>query len=226
MQRLVSSGCPLPRTTTPALHQYLYLLPFLPPSLAQSKGYTPHQTELHPTDYPSSLLATYSGSDASSIDSHLSMTSGLLTLLQSPPGTLWSFLASLILLSLLTYAVQRSAGQIGYALGWVYRRLQGDSAYEEGKKIPGFDNDESSAEQLEGDGGLDNDEYAADSDLGRALDYIVAVDDSPAARFQAGALRARSIQAREEGENDHRRWGYKTGAETETGEQQKRKQRW
>lgn len=152
------------------------------------------------------------------------MTSGLLTLLQSPPGTLWGFLASLILLSLLTYATQRSAGQISYALGWIHRRLQGDSAYEEGKKIPGFDNDESSAEQLEGGGGLDDDEYAADSDLGRALDYIVAVDDSPSAKFHAGALRARSMLTRGEGEHDHRRWGYKSGVETETGEQQRRKQ--
>ena len=122
------------------------------------------------------------------------MTSGLLALLQSPPGTLLGFLASLLLLSLLTYTVQRSAGQISYALGWVYRRLQGDSAYEEGKKVLGFDSDsdEGGAEQQEG-GGLhnDDDEYAADSDLGRALDYIVAIDDSPAARFHARALRAR-----------------------------------
>ena len=79
------------------------------------------------------------------------MNSGLLALLQSPPSTLWGFLASLLFLSLLTYTVQRSAGQVSYALGWVYRRLQGDSAYEEGKKVPGFDSDESGAEQHEGE---------------------------------------------------------------------------
>lgn len=136
-----------------------------------------------PTDHNQTNLTSAAAHHPIS-DEHDPTTTSFLSILSNPPTSWWKFILSLLLLGILTALGQRFATEIFYWIGWVNRRLQGDSAHEEGKQVPGFDSDDEDGEV----------EYAVNSELGKVLDYVVAVDDSPASRANrqaGGQLRGR-----------------------------------
>ncbi|KAF8426925.1 hypothetical protein EV426DRAFT_707138 [Tirmania nivea] len=105
---------------------------------------------------------------------HDSKSTSILTILATPPTSITKFLFSLALLAILTFLGQKFAAEISYWSGWVWRRSQGESGYEEGKKVVGWDSEDEEAEE----GG--EVEYVVGSEVGKMLDYVVSVDDGKA----------------------------------------------
>jgi len=72
----------------------------------------------------------------------------------------------------------------------MWRRLQGESAYEEGKKVVGWDSDDDEGK----DGG--EVEYVVGSEVGKMLDYVVSVDDRKVGGIKErdGGVRERRVR--------------------------------
>ncbi|KAF8453981.1 hypothetical protein BGX38DRAFT_1175076 [Terfezia claveryi] len=104
-------------------------------------------------------------------DQHDPQSASIFTILTTTPTSFTKFFLSLAVLAILTFLGQKFAAQISYWGGWVWRRLQGESGYEEGKKVVGWD-----SEDEEGDEGGEV-EYVVGSEVGKMLDYVVSLDD-------------------------------------------------